>query len=87
MLGTDFYPSAIEQEIYDRMEDYTAGCDLYYEVFVDVVANYFTKEAAPRVKEWLLNCSSWPDESGGVCAVSWIELDNHMHMVMFDYVK
>ena len=84
MLGTKWYPSHIEDEIYDTMMTYEVGFDLYNEGLTDAIADYFTNYL-PEV-EWQLGCSMWPNETGGVCSVSWIE-DGHIHMISFDYIK
>lgn len=84
MLGTGFHPSYIEDEIYGMMDDYAIGSDTYIEGLVDAITDYFTNHS-PAV-EWQLGCSEWPDMTGGVCAISWME-NGHVHMVMFDYKK
>ena len=84
MIGSGFNPSVVEDRIYEMMDDYIVGSDTYEEGLVDAITNYFTN--CYPAKEWQLACSPWPDMSGGVCAISWIE-DGHCHMVMFDYRK
>ena len=84
MLGSPFRPSKVEDEIYDTMESYVAGSDLYNEGLVDAITDYFTNYNPAA--EWKLCCSPWPNMAGGVCSVCWIE-DGHVHMVAFDYVK
>ena len=85
MLGnTKFNPSFIEDEIYGMMDDYMVGMDAYNEGLVSAVIDFFTNYN-PGV-EWNLACSEWPDCSGGVCYVSWIE-NGHLHMIGFDYKK
>ena len=84
MVGSKFYPSKIEDEIYGTMDDYAVGSDTYDEGLVSAITDYFANYAPTN--EWQLACSPWPNMSGGVCAVSWIE-EGHCHMVMFDYVK
>lgn len=84
MLGSGFHPSEIENQIYEMMDDYIVGSDIYEEGLVDAVIDYFM-DYYPT-DEWKLACSPWSDMSGGVCAVSWIE-NGHCHMVMFDYRK
>ena len=85
MLGNEkFYPSAIEDAIYGMMDDYMLGMEIYEEGLVDAVTDFLTNYV-PTVK-WNLACSEWPDCSGGVCYVSWIE-NGHLHMIGFDYKK
>ena len=84
MLGTDWRPSAIEDKIYGIMEDYEAGIELYEEALTDAISDYLTKNFPGM--EWNLACSEWPNTNGGVCAVSWVEVE-HLHMIMFDYIK
>lgn len=84
MLSSHFYPSYIEDEIYGIMEDYEVeGIDLYDEGVVSAIADFFA--CHPSV-EFHLCCSPWPDETGGVCAISFVE-NNHPHLVVFDYKK
>lgn len=84
MLGIQHNESLIETEIYHIMEEeeFCRGIDIYEEKLVDEITEYFTTKY-PAV-EWNLACSSYPDCTGGVCAVSWIE-KGHLHMIMFDY--
>ena len=83
MLGnTKFNPSVIEDHIYSMMDDYMLGWEIYEEGLVDAVTD-FLGNYVPTV-EWNLACSEWPDCSGGVCYVSWIEA-GHLHMIGFDY--
>ena len=85
MLGnTKFNPSFIEDEIYEMMDDYIMGSDTYEEGLVSAVTDFLTNYAP--VIEWNLTCPEWPDCSGGVCYVSWIE-NGHLHMIGFDYKK
>ncbi len=85
MLGnTKFNPSFIEDEIYEMMDDYMVGSDTYNEGLVSAVTDFLTNYN-PGI-EWNLSCSEWPDCSGGVCYVSWIE-NGHLHMIGFDYKK
>ena len=85
MLGnTKFHPSFIEDEIYEMMDDYIVGSDTYEEGLVSAVTDFLTNYAP--VVEWNLACSEWPNCSGGVCHVSWIE-SGHLHMIGFDYKK
>ena len=85
MLGnTKFNPSFVEDEIYEMMDDYVEGSDLYNEGLVSAVTDFLTNYN-PGV-EWNLGCSEWPNCSGGSCFVSWIE-NGHLHMIAFDYKK
>ena len=84
MLGTDWRPSALEDKIYEMMENYEVGTELYEEALTGVLADYLTKNFPGM--EWKLGCSPWPNMEGGVCAVSWFE-GWYLHMIMFDYVK
>ena len=85
MLGnTKFNPSFVEDEIYEMMDDYTIGSDTYDEGLVNAVMD-FLANYNPGI-EWNLGRSEWPDCSGGICYVSWIE-NGHLHMISFDYKK
>ena len=83
MLGTNvFYPSKIEEEIYDLMIDFTAGSDSYIEELVEVAIEYLGDHAT----EWRAGCAEYPDGTGGICYLSWIE-NGHLHMIDFEYRK
>lgn len=82
MLGTKWYPSRIENEIYSMMDDYMIGMETYEKGLVDAITDFFSNYC--HNIEWNLACSEWPDYSGGVCYVSWIE-EGHIHMIGFDY--
>ena len=81
MLG-NFNPSAIVNEIYDILDSYeTEGLDLYNHGAIDAIADYLTNHAEV---EYLLDCSEWPNEEGGACAVSFID-NGHPQLILFDY--
>ena len=84
MLGSKWYPSLIEDEIYEMMDKYAIGSDTYSEGLVSEITDFLTKDTYGF--EWKLACSPWPNMTGGVCSVCWIE-DGHVHLVMFDYQK
>ena len=87
MLGnTKFNPSLIEDEIYGMMDDYIVGSDTYEEGLVSAVTDFLTNYTPVPVVEWNLGCSEWPNHSGGICYVSWIE-NGHLHMIGFNYKK
>ena len=83
MLGTKFYPSHIEDEIYGIMDDYIVGGDTYEAGLVEAISDFFMNY---KKGEWQLGCAEWPNFEGGSCSVSWIE-DGHLHMIGFDYRK
>lgn len=82
MLGK-FYPSKIENEIYNIMENHMIGIDTYNEDTSESIINFFSKH--PNI-EFQLVCSEWPNCEGGVCAISFQE-EGHPHLIMFDYRK
>lgn len=84
MLGTSWRPSKIEDAIYDILEDYEVKIDVYEESATEATANFLHLHT-PAI-QWQLSCSSWPDGSGGTCAVAWIE-DGTIHSIMFDYIS
>ena len=80
MLG-NFNPSAIVNKVYDIMENYEIKVDTYEHRVTDAIANYF--ENSLHV-EYLICCSDWPNEEGGVCAISFIDC-GHPQLIVFDY--
>ena len=79
MLG-NFHPSTIENKIYDIMEEFEIGCDLYQHSVTDKIAEWLCDLHI----EYQLCCSDWPNEEGGVCAIAFIE-DGYPHLIIFDY--
>lgn len=85
MIGNEkFYPSVIENAIYNIMDDYMLGIEIYEEDLVDAVSDFLNNYRPGIV--WQLGCSEWPNCEGGSCFVSWIE-NGHFHMIGFDYKK
>lgn len=83
MLGTKYYFSAIEDEIYSMMEDYMLGMELYEYGLIAAITDYL--DNYNNHIEWHLGCSRFPnDSSRGVCYVAWIE-EGHHHMIGFDF--
>lgn len=83
MIGNyRIYSSQIEDDIYELMEEYMCGIDIYEYILTDAIADYFL-EHRPIV-EWKLACTQWPNCEGGACAISWVE-DGNLNMIMFDY--
>lgn len=78
----NYYPSKIINQVYDLMDEYAYGLDIYLRGLIDALINFFDKEL-PNV-QWTYECSTFPDEEGGVCAFCWVE-DGHPQMVIFDY--
>lgn len=83
MLGTEWRPSEIENALYNIMESYEIGFDLYDGSVVEEIPNFFFHK--PNV-QWQLSCSEWPDMTGGVCSISFID-NGTLHMISFDYKK
>ena len=80
MVG-NFHPSAMVDEIYGIMDSYeTEGMDLYNAGLCDALIDFMTQSG----KEYQLACSDWPNEEGGVCALSFID-GGFAQLVMFDY--
>ena len=63
------------------MEDCEVSVDLYIYGVVDVITDYLTNHAKV---EYQVCCSNFPDESGGVCGIAFVE-NGFPHLVMFDY--
>ena len=75
-----FYPSEIKNDIYDIMDEYLAGSDLYEEDLIDVICKFFEDNNI----EFQYEVAIWPDCYGGSCAFAWIE-NGHPQMEMFDW--
>ena len=70
-------------EVYSILDGYeTEGCDLYNYGAISAIGNYF-KSRRPQTK-WVCDISEWPNEEGGVCAVSFID-SGHPQLILFDY--
>lgn len=74
-------PSRIENHIIGILENYEIGVDIYEEDAVKDILAYFSNK--PYVP-FQLHCLDYPDMTGGVCAISYLEEDN-LHMMSFDY--
>lgn len=82
MLGNINHSSLILDELYSMMDDYeTEGLDLYNFGLTNAITDYL---ADMRDVQFQLCCSEWPNEEGGVCAISFID-NGELHMIMFDY--
>ena len=81
MLG-NFNPSYRVDDIFNLLEDYTAGIDIYKYEATDAVVDYLCKTAKT---EYNLACSAWPNMEGGVCAISFLDENGHPQLVVFDY--
>lgn len=83
--GNRFYPSLIEDHIYEMMEDHMTGFDTYDSDLAEVVEEYFDDIHKHLGIEFVLHSTSFPIcEDGGVVEVSWIE-NGHLHMVGWTY--
>ena len=83
-MSAKWIPPYLENEIYDIMEVFEIGFDIYEERLVDAISDFFAE--FKRDIEHRIVCSEWPDCSGGVCFVCWIE-NGHLGSVSFDYKK
>lgn len=82
MLGK-WHPSILVDEVYDIMDEYEYGFNNEFDAaLIERLTDYFTEKTHG---EFLLCCSEWPDETGGVCAISFIG-EGHPQLIMFDYV-
>lgn len=75
-----FYPSVIKDEIYNIMDEYLAGSDIYEEATMDAIHDYFKNEEI----EYTFDASSWPNMDGGTAVFAWVE-NGHAQIVIFDY--
>lgn len=77
---TKFYPSEIKNDIYNIMDEYIVGSDLYEEYLIDTICHFFEDNEI----KYQFDVSHWPDDFGGECAFAWIE-NGHPQMIMFDW--
>ena len=80
MLG-NFNPSAIVDEIYNLMDNYEVATDVFSYSLVSEITKYL--EYRCHV-EYLVCCSAWPNEEGGVCSVAFVD-SGHPQLITFDY--
>lgn len=83
MIGTKWAPSTIENDLYNIMEEYQIGIELYEYDVVDKVSDYLSQKFNIQ---WQLGCTEWQDMTGGVCYISFID-NSILHMLGFDYRK
>lgn len=81
MSGTGWKPSYIESDLYDIVENHEIGFDVYDSDIINEISHYFSRKSNVQ---WQLDCTEWPDMTGGVCYISFID-DNTLHMVNFEY--
>lgn len=73
-----FHPSKIEDEIYDVIEPFEVGVDLYEEKVVDTIINFLNNNY-PHIKY-----TYWAGSSGFCIAF----VDNsYPHMISFDLIE
>jgi len=72
----------IENKIYDIIEDYECGIDIYSWGADDKVAEYL---ASANI-EFTHLFSMWPNEQGGCAMFAWIE-NNRLHSICFNIIK
>ena len=78
-----FYPSAIEDKIYDILDsksEFIASSKEYTQEAIETVIEYM--HGLPN--EWSLIDETHPDEEGGCVSICWIE-DGHLHHIVLDY--
>ena len=74
-------PSEIKNALYDIMDDYEIGVDLYEEGVVDAITDFFENYRADV--HWDTENNSWPNEAGFCHVFTWLE-DGNIQMIMFD---
>ena len=77
-----FVPSQVRQDIYNILEEYNCGIDVYDEDAIGAICDYFNSHNF----QWRLNTCDLPNMTGGICYYSWIE-NNNLFMEGFDYNK
>lgn len=82
MIGSKWTPSVVADEMYSLMENYMEGSDTYNYELTEYLIEWFSTH--DTVKEWQLGCTDWPDMTGGVCYISWVE-NGSIHMEAFEY--
>ena len=78
-IGNDFYPSIIEDTIYEILDEHSLS------------SHDHERTAGPAVMEYLENCcvefniveDPYPDMTGASVSVCWIE-DGHLHHFVFN---
>ena len=83
--GNKFYPSYIEDHIYEVMEDHLMGFDLYDSDLIEDLEPYFKDLHEHTGLEYVIHQSPYPIcEDGGTVEIAWIE-SGHLHMVGWAY--
>lgn len=82
MRRQGWMPSEIKNALYDIMDDYEIGFDLYDEGVVDAITDFF-ESYCPNIQQWDTEHNTWPDETGACHVFTWLENGN-IQMIMFD---
>lgn len=84
MIANDLWaPSAVEQYVYDILDGYDEGIDIYKHEVVDKIAEYLNSLPSPF--QFQYSCEDWPNMQGGCYTLAFVDNDK-LHMVGFNYV-
>lgn len=75
--------AGIIDEVYDTLVDYTVGCDTYEHGAISAIADLFCHY--PDII-YQMETTNYPDMSGGVCSVAFVDENKALSLVVFDYV-
>lgn len=78
-----FYPSAIENEIYNILDsdpEFIVSSKEYTQEAIAAIVEYLNTYKG----EWSLIDDLYPDETGGSVSICWIER-GHLHHIVIDY--
>lgn len=81
--STKFYPSAIENEIYNILDsdpEFIVSSKEYTQEAIAAVVEYLNTYKG----EWSLIDDLYPDEDGGSVSICWIEC-GHLHHIVLNY--
>ena len=81
--STKFYPSAIENEIYNILDsdpEFIVSSKEYTSQAIAAVVEYLNTYKG----EWSLIDDLYPNEEGGSVSICWIE-NSHLHHIVINY--
>ena len=73
----------IIDKVYDTLEDYTMGSDTYEHGAISAITDLFCHY--PDVA-YQMETTDYPDMTGGICSVAFVDNYENLSLVVFNYI-
>lgn len=73
----------IIDKVYDTLEDYTMGSDTYEHGAISAIADLFCHY--PDII-YQMETTDYPDMTGGICSVAFVDNYENLSLVVFNYI-